>query len=155
MASISNGKQEADGNGEQNSLKKRMGKANARKQDKEPLRTYKCRGEAIPDSNKAKILLIRYTWFAGYLIAKLICETQNIGAEFNVHDTMTITTNMPLEKMQKFFLFLRCDLHVMAETLKPIEEYDGQRQDFPQNFEQLAITDEDFAAFVAAEQNNQ
>ena len=87
------------------------------------IKKYKLRGEVFGDVCEF------YKWIAktGNKIFEIKVETAYFPDGFPMPDfTMEFSTNMNIETIKKL-LRRGQDLHIMAETVKPIELYDGER----------------------------
>lgn len=51
-------------------------------------------------------------------------------------------------KLQQLCLNVNQDYHVLAETMKPIDEYDGERTDLGNDFVEQALEDQEIGRFL-------
>ena len=87
------------------------------------IKKYKLRGEVFGDVCEFYKLIAK----TGNKIVEIKVETAYFPDGFPMPDfTMEFSTNMNIETIKKL-LRRGQDLHIMAETVKPIELYDGER----------------------------
>ena len=86
------------------------------------IKKYKLRGEVFGDVCEFYKLIAK----TGNRVFEIKVETAYLNG-FPITDfTMEFSTDMNIEKIKKI-LKRGQDLHIMADTLKPIELYDGER----------------------------
>ena len=86
------------------------------------IKKYKLRGEVFGDVCEFYELIAK----TGNRVFEIKVETAYLNG-FPITDfTMEFSTDMNIEKIKKI-LKRGQDLHIMADTLKPIELYDGER----------------------------